>query len=172
MYHSLWCILSSFLLCIIWWQHGTERHVKAIPCPLDWCFCSITIFCCIAFFLVHLCTAQQGTLLKINGSCCCIIHSCFIATFCHLSLGARKKQERRCPLRSLELLAFGPILHKAFYGWDHKNQEKKCPLPSLEQPHMVPATSSIMVLHISPCFLLCIFKSLHVSHEVCAVYLQ
>ena len=37
---------------------------------------------------------------------------------------------------------------------------------------MVLATSSIMVLHIAPRFLVCISKSLHVFHEVCAVYLQ
>ena len=37
---------------------------------------------------------------------------------------------------------------------------------------MVLATSSIMVLHIAPRFLVCISKSLHVFLEVCAVYLQ
>ena len=36
---------------------------------------------------------------------------------------------------------------------------------------MVLATSSIMVLHIAPRFLVCISKSLHVFLEVCAVYL-
>ena len=148
---------------LFWFRIVVVDAADTLPLGLDWRWSALSLFletCALSLCVARLVrfsdfplfpTHAQGMahfVLELNSSCsfvlCCHLASCWCRFFA------------QWPWLKVISLVF---LTLPLFATCHLF-------------HMVPATSSIMVLHIAPLFLVCISKSLHVSHEVCAVYLQ